>query len=187
LCNFPLVPNILFQWQNKNVGYFCYFLHVSHNCGEIFRHIVLFGFGTERIFPPFPKPRWTQFGISKLYCHVGFQDLLMNLAPVNSNGMIHVSSHPTPASQDPPSDPPSLTFAQYHSPLVNAYYGPNYTTLHSNTGQWTNSVSVHEPKYRSDCQSFLYCNLLSAEPKDYTLTMSLIKNTRFYEENMWLN
>jgi hypothetical protein len=59
----------------------------------------------------------------------------MNLAPVNSNGMIHVSSHPTPASQDPPSDPPSLTFEQYHSPLVNAYYGPNYATLRSNTGQ----------------------------------------------------
>ena len=66
----------------------------------------------------------------------------MNLAPVNSNGMIHVSSHPTPASQDPPSDPPSLTFEQYHSPLVNAYCGPNYATLRSNAGQWTNFVSV---------------------------------------------
>jgi hypothetical protein len=64
----------------------------------------------------------------------GFQDLLMNLAPVNSNGMVPVSSHPTPASQDPPSDPPSLTFEQYRSPLVNSYYGPNYATLRSNTG-----------------------------------------------------
>jgi hypothetical protein len=93
-------------------------------------------------------------GISKLYCHVGFQDLLMNLVPGNSNGMIHVSSHPTPASQNPPSDPPSLTFEQYHSPLVNAYYGPNYTTLHSNTGQRTKFVCVHEPNYGRDCQSF---------------------------------
>ena len=52
----------------------------------------------------------------------------MNLAPVNNNGMIHVSSHPTP------SDPPSLTFEQYRSPLVNSYYGPNCATLRSNTG-----------------------------------------------------
>jgi len=126
-------------------------------------------------------------GISKLFCHVGFQDLLMNLAPVNSNGMIHVSSHPTPASQDPPSDPPSLTFEQYHSPLVNAYYGPNYATLHSNTGQWKNFVSVHEPNYGSDYQSFLYCNLLLAEPKVCILTMVLKKNTSFYQENVWLN
>lgn len=68
----------------------------------------------------------------------------MNLAPVNSNGMVHVSNHPTPASQDPPSDPPSLTFEQYHSPLVNTYYGPNYATLHSNTGQQT---SVRSSKW----------------------------------------
>jgi hypothetical protein len=66
---------------------------------------------------------------------IPFQDLLMNLAPVNSNGMVPVSSHPTPASQDPPSDPPSLTFEQYRSPLVNTYCGPNYATLRSNTGQ----------------------------------------------------
>jgi len=111
----------------------------------------------------------------------------MNLAPVNSNGMIHVSSHPTPASQDPPSDPPSLTFEQYHSPLVNAYYGPNYATLHSNTGQWTNFVSVHDTNNGSDCQSFLYCNLLSAEPKGFTLTIVLKKNSSFYQGNVWLN
>ncbi|XP_068082101.1 discoidin domain-containing receptor 2 [Anabrus simplex] len=64
---------------------------------------------------------------------INMKDLLMNLAPVNSNGMVHVSSHPTPASQDPPSDPPSLTFEQYRSPLVNSYYGPNYATLRTNT------------------------------------------------------
>nr|CAD7398615.1 unnamed protein product [Timema poppensis] len=64
---------------------------------------------------------------------INMKDLLMNLAPVNSGGMVHVSSHPTPGSQDPPSDPPSLTFEQYHSPLVNSYYGPNYATLRSNS------------------------------------------------------
>jgi hypothetical protein len=73
-----------------------------------------------------------------------FKDLLMNFAPVNSNGMVHVSNHPTPASQDPPSDPPSLTFEQYRSPLVNTYYGSNYATLHSNTGQWIIMRSIPE-------------------------------------------
>ncbi|KAJ9581012.1 hypothetical protein L9F63_023810, partial [Diploptera punctata] len=69
-------------------------------------------------------------------------DLLMNLAPVNNNGMVHVSSHPTPASQGPPSDPSSLTFEQYRSPLVNSYYGPNYATLRSNTAE--NIVPVEQ-------------------------------------------
>jgi hypothetical protein len=74
----------------------------------------------------------------------------MNLAPVNSNGMVHVSSHPTPASQDPPSDPPSLTFEQYRSPLVNSYYGPNYATLRSNTGLLTSMINIPDRKYEND-------------------------------------
>ncbi|KDR19267.1 Discoidin domain-containing receptor 2, partial [Zootermopsis nevadensis] len=78
-----------------------------------------------------------------------FGDLLMNLAPVNSNGMVHVSNHPTPASQDPPSDPPSLTFEQYRSPLVNTYYGPNYATLRSNTDR-DGSVSMPEETERQE-------------------------------------
>ncbi|XP_069672630.1 discoidin domain-containing receptor 2-like isoform X2 [Periplaneta americana] len=80
---------------------------------------------------------------------INMKDLLMNLAPVNSNGMVHVSSHPTPASQDPPSDPPSLTFEQYRSPLVNSYYGPNYATLRSNTDR-DGSVSMPEETERQE-------------------------------------
>ncbi|PSN56057.1 hypothetical protein C0J52_11814 [Blattella germanica] len=78
-----------------------------------------------------------------------FVDLLMNLAPVNNNGMVHVSSHPTPASQDPPSDPPSLTFEQYRSPLVNSYYGTNYATLRSNTER-EGSISMPEETERPE-------------------------------------
>ncbi|XP_021920261.1 discoidin domain-containing receptor 2-like isoform X2 [Zootermopsis nevadensis] len=80
---------------------------------------------------------------------INMKDLLMNLAPVNSNGMVHVSNHPTPASQDPPSDPPSLTFEQYRSPLVNTYYGPNYATLRSNTDR-DGSVSMPEETERQE-------------------------------------
>lgn len=57
------------------------------------------------------------------------QDLLMNLSSNNTNQ----SNHPTPVSQEPPSDPSSISFEQYRSPLVNSYYTPNYASLRSNS------------------------------------------------------
>lgn len=49
----------------------------------------------------------------------------MNLASNNTAE----SNHPTPVSQEPPSDPSSVSFEQYRSPLVNSYYTPNYATI----------------------------------------------------------
>lgn len=58
------------------------------------------------------------------------QDLLMNLSSNNTAQ----SNHPTPVSQEPPSDPSSVSFEQYRSPLVNSYYTPNYATLMNASG-----------------------------------------------------
>lgn len=54
----------------------------------------------------------------------------MNLSSNNTTQ----SNHPTPVSQEPPSDPSSVSFEQYRSPLVNSYYTPNYATLQSGSG-----------------------------------------------------
>lgn len=43
------------------------------------------------------------------------------------------SNHPTPVSQEPPSEPSSVSFEQYRSPLVNSYYTPNYASLQNAT------------------------------------------------------
>lgn len=43
----------------------------------------------------------------------------MNLSSSNN---VATSNHPTPVSPGPVSDPPSATFEQYRSPLVDSYY-----------------------------------------------------------------
>lgn len=69
--------------------------------------------------------------IRLLYYYIYFQDLLMNFSSSNNAPQ---SNHPTPVSQEPPSDPSSISFEQYRSPLVNSYYTPtNYATLRRST------------------------------------------------------
>jgi len=55
----------------------------------------------------------------------------MNLTPSSNQGMVVVSSVPTPVTADPPADSP-ISFEQYKSPLVSAYTTTNYSAL-SNT------------------------------------------------------
>lgn len=52
----------------------------------------------------------------------------MNLS--SSNNAAPQSNHPTPISQEPPSDPSSVSLEQYRQPLVNNYYQPNYASVH---------------------------------------------------------
>lgn len=62
----------------------------------------------------------------------------MNLAPSSNNGIVAVSSQPTPVSVEPHIGNSPLGFEHYTSPLVAAYGGPNYATLSSNQGNASN-------------------------------------------------
>ncbi|XP_014291847.1 discoidin domain-containing receptor 2 [Halyomorpha halys] len=73
---------------------------------------------------------------------INMKDLLMNLSPLNTS-MVHVSSQPTPASQDPSSDQSSMCFEatqHYHTPLVSPYYSsaPAYTSVRTESPIHTN-------------------------------------------------
>lgn len=71
----------------------------------------------------------------------------MNLSPLNTS-MVHVSSQPTPASQDPSSDQSSMCFEttqHYHTPLVSPYYSsaPAYTSVRTESPIHSNGQGIH--------------------------------------------
>lgn len=63
----------------------------------------------------------------------------MNLTPSSNQGIVAVSSVPTPVTADPQGESP-ISFEQYKSPLVSAYSGPNYAAL-GNTHGWLSLFS----------------------------------------------
>lgn len=61
----------------------------------------------------------------------------MSLSPL-SNGVVHVSSQPTPSSQELSSDP-SSTFIEQQEPLMKSFsVGPNYDALKENENEIPN-------------------------------------------------
>lgn len=42
------------------------------------------------------------------------------------------SNHPTPVSQEPPNDPPSISFEQYQPAIGNSYFAQHFATLRIN-------------------------------------------------------
>ncbi|XP_071055936.1 discoidin domain-containing receptor 2-like isoform X2 [Onthophagus taurus] len=75
---------------------------------------------------------------------INMKDLLMNLS--SGNNPAPTSSHPTPVSAEAPSDPSSVSFEQYRSPLVNSYFTPNYATLRVTTNA-TPTTPPEEPEH----------------------------------------
>lgn len=61
--NFMLPLTYCSNGQNKKMlVIFVIFCMFHKTAGKFSDILLLFSFGTERIFPPFPKLRWTQFG-----------------------------------------------------------------------------------------------------------------------------